>query len=181
MLSFHARTLTEAAGIAMARKREYFTMKYGINKQGIILTPKNNQLNWTVIYLRNPPNLEEIDMCQDRVIIVTRIGNILDLVHFLRKEKLQQYLQTFSIYGSDKFVEEVAEELSLIGAARFPRIGEHNIQKIGAPWDGHYVLNEMVRWVSIGFLTQEGKENEEFRAIMMSQGGAEQVNLTPDL
>jgi hypothetical protein len=64
-------------------------------------------------------------------------------------------------------VEEVAEELSLLGAARFPRVGEHNMQKIGAPWDGHYVINDMVRWVEIGFLTQEGTEEFEQKDMAM--------------
>ena len=159
--------MTQADGMAMAKKREYFAMKYEIKDEAIILTPKKNPLNWTVVYLRNPPTLEEIDMCQDRFIVVTRIANIQDLVHFLRREKLLQYLQTFSIYGTDQFVEDVAEELSLLGAARFPRVGEHNLQKIGAPWDGHYVLNDMVRWVEIGFLTQEGTEEVDRKDMMM--------------
>ena len=71
------------------------------------------------------------------------------LIYSIRKENLQQYLQTVSIYGSDNFVKEVSEELSLLGANRFPRIGEHNIQSIGMPWDGHYTLQDMIKWVYI--------------------------------
>jgi hypothetical protein len=102
-------------------------------------------------------------MCQDRFVIITRISNIQDLINSIRKEKLQQYLQTISIYGSDDFVKDVAEEFSLLGAYRFPRIGENNIQPIGMPWDGHYILQEMIKWVYIGFITQELNENEEGR------------------
>lgn len=138
---------TEADGIAMTKKREYFSMNYEMNDKGIMITPRtDNKLDWTVLYLRNPPTLNEIDMFQDRFICVTRISNILDLVHFMREEGLQKYLQTISIDGTEEFIEETAHELSLLGAARFPRIGDHNKIVLGAPWDGHYILTELVRW-----------------------------------
>ena len=138
-------------------------MNYVTQRLATIIYPPKNKLDWTVVYLRNLPTMMEVNMCQDRFVIVTRISSIQDLVHSIRKEKLQQYLQTISIYGSDDFVKEVAEEFSLLGAYRFPRIGEHNIQPIGMPWDGHYTLQEMIKWVYIGFLTQELDENEEAR------------------
>lgn len=143
--------LTESDGMDTQKKREYFTMKYEFTKSGIVLLPPKDGMNWTVVYLRNPPDMEEIDKCQNRLVIVTRISNIKDLIHFMKKENLQHYLQTISVYGSDQFVEEVAEEFSLLGAARFPRVGEHNMVAIGSPWDGHYVIHDMVRWISIGF------------------------------
>ncbi|MFX1258227.1 MAG: acyl-CoA reductase [Promethearchaeota archaeon] len=153
--------LTHADSLAMAKKREYFFMNYITKKGAFIFTPPKNKLDWTVIYLRDLPKMKEIDMCQDRFVIVTRIPNIQHLIHSIRKEKLQKYLQTISIYGSDEFVKNVAEELSLIGAYRFPRIGEHNIQPIGAPWDGHYVLQDMIKWVYIGYMKQERDNNED--------------------
>ena len=70
-------------------------------------------------------------------------------------------MQTISLYGSENFIKETAEEFSLLGAYRFPRIGEHNIQPIGMPWDGSYVLQEMIKWVYIGFLENEENEKEE--------------------
>lgn len=153
--------LTQADGLETAKKREYFFMNYVTRRLATIIYPPKNKLDWTVVYLRNLPTMMEVNMCQDRFVIVTRISNIQDLIHSIRKEKLQQYLQTISIYGSDDFVKEVAEEFSLLGAYRFPRVGEHNIQPIGMPWDGHYTLQEMIKWVYIGFLTQELDENEE--------------------
>ncbi|MBD3350214.1 MAG: hypothetical protein GF364_01885 [Candidatus Lokiarchaeota archaeon] len=141
---------TEADGMETVRKREYFSMNYELNQNGQLITPKiDNKLDWTVMYLRNPPTMNEIDMFQDRFICVTRISNILDLVHSMREEGLNQYLQTISIEGNEKFIEEVAEEMSLLGAARFPKVGDHNQIVMGAPWDGHYVLTELVRWVYI--------------------------------
>jgi hypothetical protein len=153
--------LTQADGLEMAKKREYFFMNYGTKSRAIIITPPKNKLDWTVIYLRDLPNMLEIDMCQDRFVIVTRISSIQDLIHSIRKERLQKYLQTISIYGSDDFVKNVAEEFSLLGAYRFPRIGEHNIQHIGMPWDGHYTLQDMIKWVYIGYLTQDRNESDE--------------------
>ncbi len=152
---------TQADGLEIARKREYFTMKYTFAEEATIITPPKDGLNWTVVYLRNPPTMQEIDMCMNRFLIVTRLASLSDLIHSVRKEKLQQYLQTVSVYGSDAFVEEVAEEFSLLGACRFPRAGEHNSQKIGAPWDGHYFLQDLVRWVYIGFLSQEEEMSDQ--------------------
>lgn len=148
--------LTQADVMTTIKKREYFSMKYQFAEEGVVITPRKDELNWTVVYLRNPPSMEEIDMCQDRFIIVTRISNIQEFIHFIRREKLQQYMQTISLYGSDKYVENLAEELSLIGAFRFPRVGEHNYHIIGAPMDGHHMLRELIRWVYIGFPSQKG-------------------------
>ncbi len=153
--------LTQADGLDMAKKREYFFMNYGTNSSATIINPPKNKLDWTVVYLRDLPNMLEIDMCQDRFVIVTRISSVQDLIHSIRKERLQKYLQTISIYGSDDFVKNVAEEFSLLGAYRFPRIGEHNIQHIGMPWDGHYILQDMIKWVYIGYISQEHDESDE--------------------
>ena len=155
--------LIQVDGMEMVKKREYFFMNYGTKSSATIINPPKNKLDWTVVYLRDLPNMLEIDMCQDRFVIVTRISSIQDLIHSIRKEKLQKYLQTISIYGSDDFVKNVAEEFSLLGAFRFPRIGEHNIQHIGVPWDGHYTLQDMIKWVYIGYLTQELDESNEER------------------
>ncbi|MFX1477615.1 MAG: acyl-CoA reductase [Promethearchaeota archaeon] len=153
--------LTQADGLEMAKKREYFFMNYGTKSRVTIINPPKNKLDWTVVYLRDLPNMLEIDMCQDRFVIVTRISSIQDLIHSIRKERLQKYLQTISIYGSDDFVKNVAEEFSLLGAYRFPRIGEHNIQHIGMPWDGHYTLQDMIKWVYIGYITQDHDDSDE--------------------
>ena len=133
------------------KKRAYFRQKYEESNDGQVFIPEREKMNWTVVYLRNPPTLKEIKLCYDRFIIVTRIQNIQDLVYFMEKERLFQFLQTMSVYGSDAFVENVAEEFSLLGANRFPLVGEHNNLKIGAPWDGHFVLHDLVRWVNIGY------------------------------
>ncbi|MFW9877233.1 MAG: acyl-CoA reductase [Candidatus Thorarchaeota archaeon] len=154
---------TQADGLEMAKKREYFFMNYGTKSRVTIINPPKNKLDWTVVYLRDLPNMLEIDMCQDRFVIVTRISSIQDLIHSIRKERLQKYLQTISIYGSDDFVKNVAEEFSLLGAYRFPRIGEHNIQHIGMPWDGHYTLQDMIKWVYIGYITQNHDESDDER------------------
>ncbi len=153
--------LTQASGLEMAKKREYFFMNYVTKKRATIINPPKDKLNWTVIFLRDLPNMLEVDMCQDRFVIVTRISSIQDLIYSIRKENLQQYLQTVSLYGSDDFVKAVAEELSIIGAFRFPRLGEHNIMPIGMPWDGHYVLQNMIKWAYIGNITGDDKETDK--------------------
>ena len=162
--------LTHSDGLQTARKREYFFMKYASKKRAEIINPPLDKMDWTVVFLRDLPNRNEIDMCQDRFVIVTRISSIQNLIHSIRNEQLKQYLQTVSIYGSDVFVKEVAEELSLIGAYRFPRIGEHNNHPIGLPWDGHYVLQDMIKWVYIGFLEQDPSKEDEGGKIEMFKG-----------
>lgn len=161
--------LTDADGMEVARKREYFSMEYEFKDKGVVLTPSKEKLNWTVVYLRDPPSMKEIDMCQDRCIIVTRMANIYDLLHFMQREHLQQYLQTISTYGSNEFVEEVAEEFSLIGAFRFPRVGENNMQLPGTPWDGSYPVKELVKWVYIGFPKDEPTSVEEKNGVLTSR------------
>ncbi len=143
--------ITQTDGLEMAKKRQYFMMKYVAHNRAKIFTPPKDKLDWTVVYLRDLPTKLEIDMCQNRFVIVTRVSSINNLIYSIRNEKLQQYLQTISIYGSDKFIKDVAEDFSLLGAYRFPRVGEHNIHSIGMPWDGHYVLNDLIKWVYLGF------------------------------
>lgn len=162
--------LTQADSLEIAKKREYFFMNYVINKNATIINPPKDALNWTVVYLRNLPTMMELNMCQDRFVIITRISSIQDLIHNIRTEHLQQYLQTISLYGSEEFIKNAAEEFSLLGAFRFPRIGEHNTQPVGMPWDGHYVLQDMIKWVYIGFLSEEQGVSEE-----------ERINLVKDL
>jgi hypothetical protein len=152
--------LTEADGMEMVKKREYFTLKYELNKNGKIITPSNNALDWTVVYLRNPPTFREFEMCYNRIVIVTRLANYQDLVHFIRSQQLNKYLQTISLFGSNEFVEKMADEFSLLGACRFPRMGEHNIQDMGAPWDGHFILQNLLRWSFIGFQSQDKTAEE---------------------
>ncbi|MEJ2249199.1 MAG: acyl-CoA reductase, partial [Candidatus Lokiarchaeota archaeon] len=147
--------LTQADGMEVAKKRQYFFRNYVSKKRGKIITPINSGLNWTVVFLRDLPNAREIDMCQNRFLIITRVSSINDLIYSIRNEKLHQYLQTISVLGSDDFIKHIAEEFSLLGAFRFPRIGEHNIQSIGTPWDGHYVLQDMIKWVYISFVEKE--------------------------
>ncbi|MFX1276350.1 MAG: acyl-CoA reductase [Promethearchaeota archaeon] len=153
--------LTQADGMEMEKKREYFFMNYVTKKRATIIYPPKNKLNWTVVYLRDLPTMMEIDKCQDRFVIVSRISSIQDLIYSMRKEKLQKYLQTISIYGADDFVKNVAEEFSLLGAFRFPHIGEHNSSVIGVPWDGEYILQDLIKWVYIEFLEQKEKKNEK--------------------
>ena len=60
-VSFPREHMTEADGMDMVKKREYFTLKYEISKNGVMITPPN--LSWTVMYLRSPPTMNEIEMC----------------------------------------------------------------------------------------------------------------------
>jgi hypothetical protein len=151
--------LTQTDSLQMKRKREYFLINYATKNQAKILTPPHNKLDWTVVYMRTLPTMKEIDMCQDRFVICCRISSIQDLIYSIRKEELHEYLQTVAIYGEDSFVKKVAEELSLLGAFRFPRAGEHNSNDFGLPWDGKYVLQDMIRWCYICFPEGDYKGN----------------------
>lgn len=153
--------LTQTDSLDMERKREYFFINYVAQKQATIITPPKNRRDWTVIFMRSLPKLNELHMAQDRFIIVTRISHIHDLIYSIRRQKLQQYLQTCAIYGSDKFVRDVAEELSLLGAFRFPKIGEHNSQGFGLPWDGTYILQDLIRWSYICYKIADINNKEE--------------------
>ncbi|TXT67238.1 MAG: putative Long-chain-fatty-acyl-CoA reductase [Promethearchaeota archaeon] len=147
--------LSQTDSLEMQRKREYFFINYVTQNKATILYPPKNKLDWTVVYMRSLPTMNEIDMCQDRFLICCRLSSVQDLIYNIRREEMQQYLQTAAIYGEDSFVKEVAEELSLLGAFRFPRAGEHNSNDFGLPWDGKYVLQDMIRWCYICFPQEE--------------------------
>ncbi|MHA1819722.1 MAG: acyl-CoA reductase [Promethearchaeota archaeon] len=159
---FPRSPMTEKEKELMNMRRQYFYKKYVQKNNGTLLLPPDKDTDWTVAYTRTPPTLKEIQNTFDRFIIVTRISNIEYLIHFMRTRHILDFLQTISIYGSDNFVKEVAEEFSQLGAARFPRLGEHNLLQIGAPWDGHFILHELVHWAAIGF-PPKGTKVEEIK------------------
>ncbi|GAB4319861.1 MAG: hypothetical protein Kow0069_23520 [Promethearchaeota archaeon] len=149
---------TQAEVVETIQKREYFAINHEALDNGKVFTPPDDSVNWTVVYLRNPPTMREINMCMNRFIIVTRVVDLDDVIYYMRQQKLGRFLQTFSIYGTDEFVQEVAEELSLLGAFRFPRVGEHNNHKLGSPMDGRFILREMVKWVNIDHTHVDAEE-----------------------
>lgn len=164
---------TQAEVVKTIRKREYFEMHHVANENGEIFTPKDGSVNWTVVYLRNPPTMKEINMCENRFLIVTRIADIDSLLHYMRAQKLGRFLQTFGVHGPDEFIEQVAEEFSLLGAFRFPRAGEHNSHQMGTPWDGKFTLAELVRWVYIGFLDLAGNDGHPNFGAAEGRNGAD--------
>ena len=85
------------------RKREYYLMNHELNGTGKVFIPQNKSNNWTVVYQKNFPNLDEINKCINRFIIVTPAPSPKNIVDFFAEKKIGRFLQTCSLKGSESF------------------------------------------------------------------------------
>ena len=74
-------------------------------------------------------------------------------VQFLRQPGERHWLELASPLSGDSNLHRalrrgVALQAALCGAERFPAIGR--MTDVQAPWDGSFVMDRMVRWVSLG-------------------------------
>ncbi|MHA1743623.1 MAG: acyl-CoA reductase [Candidatus Heimdallarchaeota archaeon] len=156
--------LAQGEIVDTTRKRDHFLMHHELEGTGELFLPENGKANWTVAFLKKQPTPQEINFCINRFIIVAPVADINEIYQLITANKLSRFLQTCSLFGSEPFVNAAAEELSFLGVYRFPRVGEHNSQKMGLPWDGQYILQQLVRWVYLGFhsQTEQAPPGEEF-------------------
>ncbi|MDE5833609.1 MAG: hypothetical protein K2H64_11665, partial [Desulfovibrio sp.] len=95
---------------------------------------------WTVIYDEESGLAKPV---YSRVITVRPIGDIMEAAAFCSAD-----IQTVGLAGEGERRVRFAEAAARNGAMRFPEIG--SMTGFDNPWDGVYVMDRFVRWVSLG-------------------------------
>ena len=97
--------------------------------------------DWTVLYDERSQGLAE--PCYSRVIAVRAVDNILDTARFAHNG-IQTIGMALDGARRLKFVRQAAA----LGVERFPDVGRMTF--FDSPWDGLFLMDRLVRWVSIG-------------------------------
>ena len=95
---------------------------------------------WTVLYD------SDIELCQpiySRVVFVHPVDDIMDVIKFI-----DDNIQTIGMAADGEKALVFAERASEEGAVRFPTCGR--MLNFDSPWDGMYLTDRMVKWVTIG-------------------------------
>ncbi|MDE6025348.1 MAG: hypothetical protein K2G45_07840 [Lachnospiraceae bacterium] len=95
---------------------------------------------WTVLYSED---LELSPPVYSRVVFVHPVENMEDVLPFVTED-----IQTIGLAAEGKRAEDFAIMASEQGAMRFPVCGR--MLKFDSPWDGMYLMDRMVRWVTLG-------------------------------
>lgn len=95
---------------------------------------------WTVLYCDdlalNPP-------VYSRVVFVHPAENINDILQFVNED-----IQTIGLAAVGSKALDFASKAADRGAVRFPQCGK--MLNFDSPWDGMYLVDRMVKWVTIG-------------------------------
>ena len=95
---------------------------------------------WTVIY--DPEN----EICRpvySRVVFVHPVRDIMDAVEYVNED-----IQTIGLAAEGEKALRFADAASAKGAVRFPACGK--MLNFDSPWDGIYLTDRMVKWITIG-------------------------------
>lgn len=122
----------EASRIINERARYALSLERGLKA--------SRDLSWTIL-LGSGPALEE--PLGGRCIYIKSIDDIMELEHQVTKR-----VQTIGFEGTDREkAMRFADRVTRRGADRIVRFGGMNAYE--APWDGTFLLNELVRWCSM--------------------------------
>lgn len=95
---------------------------------------------WTVLY----ENKAELNSpVYSRVVFVHPVDSILDAAEFVTND-----IQTIGLAAETKEAAAFADKAARRGAVRFPVCGR--MLNFESPWDGMFVMDRMVRWVTLG-------------------------------
>lgn len=95
---------------------------------------------WTVLYS------DDMELCAptySRVVYVHPVDNINDVVQYV-----DENIQTIGLAANGDRVIDFAIKAACKGAVRFPACGR--MLNFDNPWDGMYLTDRMVKWVTIG-------------------------------
>jgi hypothetical protein len=111
---------------------------YGLSLNKDLYCPKG--LEYTIL-INNDFTLEE--PIGGRCIFVKQVDNIFDI-----KKLITRRVQTIGIASKDRSrVLKFADEVTSLGVDRIVSAGIMNIYD--SPWDGYYMINELIRWCLI--------------------------------
>jgi hypothetical protein len=100
----------------------------------------DNDAIWTVLY---DPEDELCEPVYSRVLFVHPVDSIMDTVKYVNEN-----IQTIGLAAEGEKELEFSEMAANKGAMRFPVCGR--MLNFDSPWDGMYLTNRMVRWITIG-------------------------------
>lgn len=133
-------SIDEAVEITKVREAGKFQEIFG---DGIIMSSQGNT-NWTVIYEKSPAyRLSPLN----RTIYIKSFHNLEEILGPM--DGFGGYLQTAGILASPKETTAIAKRLVSFGCTRITEIGQMGEGKIGAPHDGTYQFEQLIKWVSI--------------------------------
>lgn len=95
---------------------------------------------WTVLF---DPEDELCKPVYSRVVFVHPVDNMMDTV-----KHIDENIQTIGLASDGERALEFAEAASDKGAMRFPVCGR--MLNFDSPWDGMYLTDRMVKWITIG-------------------------------
>ncbi len=96
--------------------------------------------SWTVIY---DPKVQLCKPVYSRVLFVHPVDSIMESLEFV-----DDNIQTIGLAAEGEKALSFAEAAADKGAVRFPACGR--MLNFDSPWDGMYLVERMVRWVTLG-------------------------------
>ncbi len=96
---------------------------------------------WTVCFDEANPGL--VEPTYSRVIVIKPISNIMQAASYAHSG-----IQTIGLAMDDTRKQRFAEIAASHGAERFPEVGR--MTYFDSPWDGLYVIDRCVKWISLG-------------------------------
>lgn len=133
-------SIDEAVEITKVRETGKFQE---IFEEGKISYSQGNT-NWTIIYEKSPDyRLSPLN----RTIYIKSFHNLEEILGPM--SGFGGYLQTAGILASPQETTSIAKRLVSFGCTRITEIGNMGEGKIGAPHDGTYQFEQLIKWVSI--------------------------------
>lgn len=100
----------------------------------------DENLVWTVLYSED---VELSTPVYSRVLFVHPVNTMEEVLPFVTAD-----IQTIGLAAEGKRAEDFAAKAAEKGAVRFPMCGR--MLNFDSPWDGMYLIEHMVRWVTLG-------------------------------
>jgi radical SAM protein with 4Fe4S-binding SPASM domain len=155
--------------------REYYIIQLEMAGLGRLFHPEGS--SWTVVYSSVTPTATDLNSCQGRFVIVSRIEDTAQVLAFIDTNRLGPYLQTMSYQGNDLgFIHAATQR----GISDVTLPGQVNVKPLGSSHDGLYNLVELTYAVS-------RKRTEAERSARLSwheevaRRFAKMLDLTPSL
>lgn len=133
-------SLDEKVEMTRARERGRFEEACG---DGLLMIPEESTA-WTIIYEQSP---EYRISPLNRAVYVKPYRNLEEILRSM--EGFGPYLQSVGILAAPAETTEIAGKLASLGATRFTEIGRMGKESLGAPHDGKYQLQQLIKWVAI--------------------------------
>lgn len=120
--------------------QKILTVRADYSVKGLVFAPASQTTEWTVIFTAEK-GLGPL--VASRVVFVKPVKNLKELGDFNDRK-----IQTIGWGMESEENLELADELTLAGGDRLPKLGEMSF--FASPWDGLFAIDRLVRWVRLG-------------------------------